>query len=536
MDNDREKEKNLGKPGNDQDSAQGAGGPVEGETSDPADGSSINSLGSSEEQEEFHELDDIPNWSDELDGAFVGRKDKKTLSRGKKWLIVLGGAMLLLLALTGTYVLAFYSQVRETERVLLDDITFDDSYDVGQSFSENIVNIALLGFDRGWNREAYGEYLFRPDMIAVFSIDFNTDQISVVRIPRDSYVPIHGTGGFHDKINHSYYFGYRRGGENSHMEGIRNTLQTVSHALGDIPIHYFVSVDMYSVIELVDALGGVYYDVDYEIIDKHWEVGRVLVPEGPQIMDGKTFLRYLQYRDDRTGQDYGRIDRQMSLLKESFYYLREQGKITDIPATYRIYKDYVETDLTYTQIASLAYYARDLDLSDDNLHFHTLPGDGQMKDGIWYQVLRQNDRVKIIRDVFGIEVTPWPQIVLRDSPEYLEEQRLKELEEQGNPDNENGFPVFDGIDFFDNEESDEETPVAENPEIVEVLVPNILGMTLDEAKTLIRSRGLVVGEISSRHSDSLAKGLALESVPSSGRGVLPGTVIRIVLSDGPESN
>lgn len=533
MDNDREKDKDHRKPGDDQDAAQSIGESVDGKTTEAADGSSLKGPGSSEEPEEFHELDEIPNWSSELDGAYKGRKRRKTVSRGKKWLIVFGGAILLLLALTGTYVLAFYNQVKETERVLLDDITFDETYDIGQSFSENIVNIALLGFDRGWNREDYGEYLFRPDMLAVFSIDFDSDQISVVRIPRDTYVPIHGTGGFHDKINHSYYYGYRRGGEDSHMEGIRNTLQTVSHVLGDIPIHYFVSVDMYSIIELVDALGGVYYDVEYEIIDKHWEVGRILVPEGPQIMDGKTFLRYLQYRDDRTNQDYGRIDRQMSLLKESFYYLREQGKITDIPATYRIYKDYVETDLTYTQIASLAYYARDLDLTDENLHFHTLPGDGRMKDGIWYQVLRQSDRVKIIRDVFGIEATPWPQIVLRDSPEYLEEQRLKELEEQGNLDDESSQPEGDGI-HYDNEESDEERPVSEEPGIAEVLVPNIWGMTLEEARAQIQSRGLVVGEISSRHSDSLAAGLALETVPSSGSGLLPGTVVHIVLSDGPE--
>ena len=492
------------------------------------EGNSLETEKDKVEDDHFDDLSDLPHWNSELDGASSRDRLKKPLSPGKKALIVFSGAILLLLVVTGTYVLAFYSQVRETQRILLDDVSFEETYDVGQAFNENIVNIAMLGFDRGWNREAYGEYLFRPDMLAVFSINFDKDQISVVRIPRDSYVPIHGAGGFHDKINHSYYFGYRRGGENSHEEGLRNTINTVSHVLGDIPIHYFVSVDMYSVIELVDAMGGIYYEVEEEIIDKHWEIGRILVPEGPQIMDGKTFLRYLQYRDDRTSQDYGRIDRQMNLLKETFYYLREQGKITDIPATYRIYKDYVETNLSYTQVASLAYYARDIDMSDENLHFYTIKGNGQMKDGIWYQVIRQSERVRIINEVFGIDVDPWPQIILQDSPEYIEEQRLKELEEKWNMDrdsviDENNEPV---------EMIDNSNLAGEEIEPGTVMVPAVWGKTLEEVRGLFESRGLKLGNILENNHAFIEKGLVIQSEPSTGSRVYPGTYVDIIISAG----
>jgi len=448
----------------------------------------------------------------------------KERSRFKIILLIAAGVLVLFFLVTGAYGLAFYSQVKETQRVLLDEVTFEEEYDIGEVFPGHIVNIALLGFDRGWNREAYGEYLFRPDMLAVFSINFDTDQISVVRIPRDSYVPLHGMGGFHDKINHSFFYGYYYGtGEDKEAEGIRFTLQTVSNTLGGIPIHYYVSVDMYSIIELVDAMGGVYYEVEETIYDEHWNVGAVLVPEGPQLMDGKTYLRYLQYREDATSQDMGRIDRQMNLLKETFFYLREQGRITDIPATYRIYKDYVETDLSYKQIAALAYYARDLEVTDDNLHFYTVPGSGQMKDGVWYQVISQKDRLQIIKEVFGMDVEPWPPIVLEDSPEYLEEQERKRREEE--------FGLDDQEDS--SEENGGEAEEQDN-DFQHVRIPEVRGLSVAEAKDVLESRGFKVGLVTERYYTFLDEGLVIESEPFAGRSALSGSEINLLVSKGPE--
>lgn len=487
----------------------------------------------------------------EKDNKFdQSQHSRQPLSRGKKFLIVFGGALLILLIAAGVYAMNFYSDVQEAERVLLEDQVFEEEYgvDVDAAFSERTLNIALLGFDRGWNREAYGEYLFRPDMLAVFSINFDTEEVSVVRIPRDSYVPIYGTGGFYDKINHSYFSGYYRAQEGErHEEGIRTVLQTVSNVLGGIPIHYYVSVDMYSVIELVDAMGGIYYEVEEEIIDKHWEVGRVLVPEGPQIMDGKTYLRYLQYRDAETAQDKGRMDRQMNLLRETFIYLRQEGKVTDIPATYRIYKDYVETDLSYTQIAALAYYALELDISDidETLDFHTLQGGGQMKDGVYYHVLYDSDRREIIKEVFGFEAEPWPTIVLEDSPEYIEEQRQKELEErrgngdrEGPEDREESEAVDDDLQQdLDNDQADDsnETSMTVPGTRERVQVPDLEGKTVNNAKRLLWELGLDVGEISSRHYNFLDEGEIIYSSPMAGAITTVGSKVNLVISEGPRN-
>lgn len=424
--------------------------------------------------------------------------------KSRKALFIIALVAVILLTALISYGFAFFYQIQEPQRVLLDRVEFEAEYDVDQYFSEHVLNIALLGFDRGWNREALGEYLFRPDMLAIISIDFKNDSIAIVRIPRDSYVPIYGMDGTHAKINTSFYYGYRfGGGDNPDADGIRYTLQTVSNTLGGIPIHYYLSVDMYSIIALVDAMGGIYYEVEETIYDKHWIVGRVLVPEGPQVMDGVTYLRYLQYRDSSSSQDYGRIDRQMNLLKETYLYLREKGKITDIPATYRIYKDYVETDLSYKQIAALAFYARDFKVTDESLRFYTMRGGGQMKDGRWYEVLRQDLRVKLIKEVFGIEAEPWPQIILEDSPEYLAEQERIRLEEAA----------------------------AAGEDVDGVILRNLWGITAEEAGYILEEDGFVVGEIREIHYN-MEPGLLIRTEPAGGMIVQEGAVIDLIISLG----
>ncbi len=459
-------------------------------------------------------------------GTPPGEEEKPRRRRRWPWVILI--VLLAMLGVAASYAWAFFNQVQETQKVLLDDVVFEEEYEIGEAFSESIVNIALLGFDRGWNRENLGEYLFRPDMMAIFSINLETDQVSVVRLTRDSYVPIHGTRGAYDKINHSYAYGYYSSGNETEEEkdaaGIRYTLQTLSHALGGVPIHYSIVVDMYSVVELVDAVGGIYYEVEETLYDHHWNVGEVLVPEGPQIMDGRTYLRYLQYRDDRTGQDFGRIDRQMDLLKHTFLYLKEEGRLQDIPKIYRVYKDYVDTDLTYKQIAALAFYGTDFKVTEESLHFYTLPGDGQMKDGIWYQVLRQNDRVRIIADVFGIQAEKWPPIVLEDSPEYLAEQERKRLEE------ELGYELGEDFEWH---QVDWEN--IEDYEGIMQRVPEVRGMTPEAAEAALTDAGYTVGQVRHEHYKFISSGLVFKTEPYAGSLRPEGAVINIVVSAGPEA-
>ena len=73
-------------------------------------------------------------------------------------------------------------------------------------------------------------------------------------------------------------------------------------------------------------------------------------------------------------------------------------------------------------------------------------------------------------------------------------------------------------------------PVVEKPDRVEV--PNLTGMTLDEAKSVLKKKDLVVGKIEEKVSKTIAKGKVISTAPARLSKVRGGTVIEIVASAG----
>lgn len=278
-------------------------------------------------------------------------------------------------------------------------------------FDENVVNIALLGFDRDAARDKHYR-IYRPDTIMIASINLRKASVSVVNIPRDSYVKINGTEGY-DKINHSYMYGHDRPGvEDPHRSGIDTVLKTIEDFLGGIPVHYYASLDMDGVAEIVDQLGGFYYDVDVEVRSKMGR-GRLLLEKGYQHLDGNKFLYYV--RDRVTGGDLGRARRQQKIMIAAFRQLRKQGRLRELPGIYRALTENVETNLTLRQITSLALLGARVE--PDTIKTYVFSGAMQCAprgniDALNYWVIDEQARVKLIKEIFGVKVALLPQITL----------------------------------------------------------------------------------------------------------------------------
>jgi LCP family protein required for cell wall assembly len=348
------------------------------------------------------------------------------LLSGRKRLIAAGAALLLLVGL-GAVILVTYYQLKDPGKILLDGRpAFGMNVNIRDEFPRDIVNIAFLGFDRDQFREEYA-YLFLSDVIILLSIDFAEETVKLVYVPRDAYVPIYNSRA-KDKASHAYYYGYHYGEGDPDEAGLFYVLETVSHLLGDIPIHYYVSICMDGVVQLVDAMGGVHFELEERLYD---HAGNVLFWEGPQQLDGMGFLMYVRYRDPATGQDLGRIERQKDLLMAAFQYFKSHDRFRAIPDTYRFYKEHVDTNLSYKQIVALALYARNFAANEQTVKFYTLPGTAQMSDGISYLSLDQSERVRLIKEIFGINATLWPTDILRDTPPAQPVQFQYELQEGG---------------------------------------------------------------------------------------------------------
>lgn len=257
-------------------------------------------------------------------------------------------------------------------------------------FMKDRVNIVLVGIDYSAERE--GRKDFRTDTIMLFSVNFATGKVDIISLPRDSYADIAFTDS-RWKINGAWM---SAGGFEG--RGFDCLMQTITTTLGGIPVDYYVAVEMQAVKDIVDAIGGVWYDVDYEInIDnRHLDTGY-------QLLDGQAVLDYCRARKDITsGTDIDRIDRQQRLLLEVFSQLKSEKLLPKIPEIYSTLQSEIYTNLNFEQIAALTFYGLDLDPEAD-LSRYALTGKYMSAYNATYYVLDHTYTQEVVKQIFGID-------------------------------------------------------------------------------------------------------------------------------------
>jgi LCP family protein required for cell wall assembly len=345
------------------------------------------------------------------------------LNTAKKALLI----SVLVLLIAGTGSVCYLARLRNPEIMFPEIKPEDDNpdvQDVSEAFGKDILNILLLGFDRNSEREAEGRDM-RPDTIMIAAINLQTGKVDVVSIPRDTLVPIYNSGGWKDKINSAYTAGWEAAVPSEdddddgilltkHRRGLEYQVKTVSMALKGIPIHYYVSVDMDGVLEVVDIMGGVWYDVKAPV--KH-KSGRIIAEPGYQLLKGKKLMDFLRSRQYANG-DIQRVKTQQAVLLAAFSQLKQAGRLMQAPKIYAAMRDIVETNLSFEQILSLAWFAN-RNTAPDEISTHVLQtsyAEGRLLES-WensysYLILNQKARVKLIYEVWGKKVDPDPTDVI----------------------------------------------------------------------------------------------------------------------------
>ncbi|MDO5111643.1 MAG: LCP family protein [Clostridia bacterium] len=228
------------------------------------------------------------------------------------------------------------------------------------------ANILLLGIDESAERESWGSY--RTDTMMLVTVDFDTNEVTMISIPRDCYVKIYNAQGELDdperpmeKINEAF----SRGG-GAKKKGFAYACTTVSKLM-DVPVQYYVCVNMPLVKDVVNAMGGVEYALDVDFVMN----GRAY-QKGLQHMDGQAVLDYCRLRKDSS--DLVRVDRQQRMIARVFETMRQTDQLRNIPAIYRSVQANIQTDLSFEQIASLTLLGSRMDMAQ--LHAHTVPASG----------------------------------------------------------------------------------------------------------------------------------------------------------------
>ncbi len=291
------------------------------------------------------------------------------LTRGQKGLIAL--AVVLAVALAG--VLAWQSVfVRPdlpgesteegTETQEIDWGEGNRPHSGGERKSEDYYTVLILGRDTGGGGNT--------DTMLLASYDVTNQKATVMSIPRDTMVNIP-----YDIKRINAVYNYGGGGD----AGIQNLYKEISQLVGFEP-DYQVVVEWEAVGEIVDAMGGVWFDVPRNMnYDDPYQDLSIHQEKGYRLLTGDDAMQVLRYRHDndmRYGYpdgDLGRIKTQQAFLTAMVEQLLQIQNITKINQFIQVFQNNVETDLTFQNILWFAQQAVFGGLSIENVEFVTMP-------------------------------------------------------------------------------------------------------------------------------------------------------------------
>ncbi|WBW49850.1 LCP family protein [Peptoniphilus equinus] len=264
---------------------------------------------------------------------------------------------------------------------------------------DQILRVLVLGVDKTATLDKTEEENgMRSDTIMLFSLDPKTHRAQLLSVPRDSYIRIHGYGK--NKINAAFSEIVYPGG------GVNLVAQTLEDLL-NVKIDNYAIMDYKAVSSIVDAVGGV--DVEWKYDDYTYTDDWVVPPlkiemkRGINHLDGEKAVNYLRARKAYPGmQDIMRIGAQQDFLMLLFDKVKNPAILLKIPELIDIVDRYVETDLTYGQMLTLAKFG--LGLTRETIDTATLEGTGQSG------VLIGRDKV----DVYVVDPAVAQSVILRD--------------------------------------------------------------------------------------------------------------------------
>ncbi len=221
---------------------------------------------------------------------------------------------------------------------------------------EGMYTFLLAGFDQGQGN---------TDTLMIGRLDSKNHKLNIVSIPRDTCANVYYGYVSTKKINAVYTLG---GGIDALMEAVSD--------MAGFNIDSYMVVNIKAFTALVDALGGVDFDIPYDMdYDDPTQNLHIHFPKGRRHLTGAEAVKVVRWRQNNNGANYGDIERiniQHAFLKTvARQCLSLSNLVTKLDDYIGIFKSYVKTDLT---LKNLAWYGGELlKLAEEDISFDTLP-------------------------------------------------------------------------------------------------------------------------------------------------------------------
>lgn len=329
----------------------------------------------------------------------MGKKDKKATKKKNKmklWKKILIAIILILIIGAGWFAYKTHKNGGGVSGMLATVVGHDEN--TKKNLGE--FRILLLGI----STDQAGVDL--TDTIIVASYNPNTQKATLLSIPRDTYTgkyPSRATA--YEKINSLY----------SRKHRPDETLEAVNEITG-LNIEYYAVIRTEALIELVDAIGGVTFNVPIDMkYDDPTQDLHIDLKAGEQLLDGEKAEQLVRFRhgnwDSKTqsyptypaeygDNDTGRMRTQREFIMATIKQTAKPENIFKLGQILEIAEKNVETNIDFNVAKDYIPYIVEFDTA--NMLTESLPGinTNENSNGVWVFIHNEKQTKELIQELF----------------------------------------------------------------------------------------------------------------------------------------
>ena len=307
-------------------------------------------------------------------------KNKKK-KKGRAWKKILLAILILIIAC------AVYFEIRVKQngggmKGIVSTIVGTDSKKIS-----NLDDLYLLVLGKSQNM---------TDTIMVVKYSPKNQEAALLSVPRDSFVgKSTANATAFDKINSRYQL------------GAQNVLDAVNGLTG-LNLKYYVTIDTKALRDLVDAIGGVYFDVpiDMDYDDSSQDL-HIHIKKGYQLLNGEQAEGVVRFRHNNNytsypieygDNDLGRMRTQRAFIETVLKQTLKAGNITKLNQLINIAKEEIATNMPWDTLKDYGVALLDFDAS--NLKTDALPGAADYYNGLSFFIVNKTKSKQVINELF----------------------------------------------------------------------------------------------------------------------------------------
>ena len=260
---------------------------------------------------------------------------------------------------------------------------------------EGVYTFLLVGQDTGGGGNT--------DTMMLITFDSVNKELYGMSLPRDTMVNVSTSS---KRLNAVYNYNKGSNKETQLEKGIAALKKEVGKLTGIVP-DFYVVVQWEAVGELVDAIGGVEFDVPFDMdYDDPAQDLHIHIKGGNQVLDGEDAMGLIRWRHNNdfsvqypTG-DLGRVETQQAFLKAVAEECLDPAIILKAPSLAKIFMDNVTTDLSIGNLLAFAQLAADMD-AETGVHFVTMPNQDARYPGVSMVLPVYSELLEVLNDGFN---------------------------------------------------------------------------------------------------------------------------------------